>query len=191
MICFPIGTSGQDLVFTIEVLNHLENHRQLRFWQSEAGGLLFARLLNRNVVVEVATGPRKTDRRTRWTYKPDRSAEQQEIDKFHPQGLLFVGTWHSHPEPIPTPSSVDLHSLAESFVMSHHHLNAFVLAIIGQRPVPDGLTVVLGDGRQVIPLEIKIPTATPCGKVMEQNLVKFANSPKNADYPMDLSRWPL
>lgn len=150
---YAIGSSGQDLVFTQDVIDHLERHRQLRFWQAEAGGSLFARLYDRDVVVEVATGPRITDRRTRFTYRPDRKAEQREIHEMHPKGLLFVGTWHSHPEPAPTPSAVDLHSLAESYIQSQHRLNAFVLAIIGQRPAPDGLRVVLGDGLNVIPLE--------------------------------------
>lgn len=186
MIRFPIGNSGQYLIFTKEVLTHLESHRQLRFWQSETGGLLFARLIDCDVVVEVATGPRKTDRRTRWTYRPDRFAEQQEIDDLHPQGLLFVGTWHSHPEPVPTPSSVDLHSLAESFLMSQHHLNAFVLAIIGQRPVPKGLRVVLGDGYHVVPLENEDVGATNEAQIMEQSFVKFVYSESNPDHSMDL-----
>lgn len=159
---YPIGSSGQDLVFAQDVIAYIERHRQLRFWHAEAGGSLFARLSDRDVVVEVATGPRKTDRRTRFTYRPDRLAEQREIDEMHPKGLLFVGTWHTHPEPAPTPSAVDLHSLAESYVMSRHHLNAFVLVIIGQRLAPDGLRVVLGDGQNVFPLEpAKLTSAAP------------------------------
>jgi hypothetical protein len=71
----------------------------------------------------------------------------------HAEGLSFVGTWHSHPEPVPRPSDVDLHSLAESFRLSTHHLNAFVLAIIGQRPAPEGLCVMVGDGATVISLK--------------------------------------
>ena len=153
MITFGLGTSGQRLTFSDAVITHLEKWRQLRFWQAEAGGLLFARLSADEVLVELATGPRRTDRRGRWSYHPDRAAEQREIDERHPQGLYFVGTWHSHPEPIPRPSGVDLHSLAESFRLSTHHLNAFVLAIIGQQPTPDGLTVMVGDGATVISLK--------------------------------------
>lgn len=153
MITFNLGTSGQRLTFSDAVIVHLEKWRQLRFWQAEAGGLLFARLSTDEVLVELATGPRRTDRRGRWSYHPDRAAEQREIDEMHPKGLCFVGTWHSHPEPIPRPSGVDLHSLAESFRLSTHHLNAFVLAIIGQRPTPEGLAVMVGDGATVISLK--------------------------------------
>ena len=152
MIKFDLGTSGQQLTFSDAVVSHLENRRQLRFWQAEAGGLLFARLSAEEVFIEAATGPRRTDRRTRNTYFPDRAAEQREINNLHSEGLSFVGTWHSHPEPVPRPSGVDLHSLAESFRLSTHHLNAFVLAIIGQRPAPEGLAVILGDRETIVTL---------------------------------------
>ncbi|MFC3631825.1 Mov34/MPN/PAD-1 family protein [Paracoccus angustae] len=168
---YPIGSSGQDLVFTRDVIAYIERHRQLRFWQAEAGGLLFARLSDRDVVVEVATGPRETDRRTRFTYCPDRVAEQREINEMHLRGLMFVGTWHSHPEPVPTPSAIDLHSLAESYILSRHHLNAFVLAIIGQRPVPIGLHVVLGDGLNVFPLEAGTVLPSAAITKLEQDIV--------------------
>ncbi|WP_245467165.1 MULTISPECIES: Mov34/MPN/PAD-1 family protein [unclassified Mesorhizobium] len=168
---YPIGCSGQDLVFTQDVVAHIERHRQLRFWQAEAGGSLFARFSDREVIIEVATGPRKTDCRTRFTYHPDRKAEQREIDEMHPKGLLFVGTWHSHPEPVPTPSTIDLHSLAESFLMSRHHLNAFVLAIIGQRQAPQGLQVVLGDGQNVIPLRPANTSGAAAISKLERDIV--------------------
>lgn len=168
---YPIGSSGQDLIFTQDVIAYIERHRQLRFWQAEAGGSLFARLSDRDVVIEVATGPRKSDRRARFTYRPDRKAEQREINEMHSKGLLFVGTWHSHPEPVPTPSAVDLYSLAESYVMSRHHLNAFVLAIIGQQPAPNGLRVVLGDGQNVFPLEAAKAPSAPIVSKLEHGIV--------------------
>lgn len=166
MITFDLGTSGQRLTFSDAVITHLEKCRQSRFWQAEAGGLLFARLSADEVLVELATGPRRTDRRSRWSYHPDRAAEQREIDEIHPRDLYFVGTWHSHPESIPKPSGVDLHSLAESFRLSTHHLNAFVLAIIGQQRAPDGLAVMVGDGATVVSLK---PIGT--GRVAEMTNV--------------------
>lgn len=171
MIRFPIGASGQDLVFTASVVAHMERHRQLWFWQAEAGGSLFARFSDEQVVIERATGPRKTDRRTRYTYEPDRRAEQFEIDDLHLQGLMFVGTWHSHPEPVPTPSPVDLRSLDESFTLSRHSLNAFVLAIMGQKPAPEGLQVVLGDGRRVYPLAVSLEAARAAPSNLEADNV--------------------
>ena len=146
MIGYNIGTSGQSLVISGEVLRHFSVHRQIRCWQREAGGQLFARFDGEQVLVSRATGPRPTDRRTRRSYYPDRVAEQREVDAFHREGLHFVGTWHTHPEDRPTPSAIDIDSMSEAFRLSRHALNGFVLAIVGRSPAPAGLYVGISDG---------------------------------------------
>ncbi len=146
MIAYPIGTSGQRLVFSTGVLNHFAKHRQNRWWQSEAGGQLFARFDLPNIVIEVATGPRRSDRRSRFSYLPNRSAEQREINQLHQDGRHFIGDWHTHLEPIPTPSSRDAESMRELFERSNHKLNGFVLVIVGRDGFPYGLSVSLYTG---------------------------------------------
>lgn len=187
MIQYALGTSGHNLQFSVGVVAHLERHRQLRFWHRESGGLLFARLFPERISIEWATGPRSTDRRTRWSYQPDRAAEQREIDELHPEGLHFVGTWHSHAEPIPTLSRIDLESLLESFKLSKHSLNAFVLAIIGQRAAPYGLTVIVGDASSVVRLAPD-PAIAPN---LPENYVQDTYPPQHADSLMGESRRPL
>src|SRR6267378_3125357 len=104
MIVFPIDGSGQRLVFSPAVLEHFAKYRQLRSWQREAGGQIFARLTLPDIYIEEATGPRRSDCRTRTTYRPNRRAEQREIAGRHGQGLHFIGDWHTHPEALPVPS---------------------------------------------------------------------------------------
>lgn len=145
MIPYSIGTSGQNLVFSPEVLAHFDRYRQRHSWNSEAGGLLFARLSPPTINVVVATGPRRTDKRTRYSYHPDRRAEQREIDSFHKQDLHFVGEWHTHPERYPATSPLDRKSMIEAVGRSRHQLNAFVLTIIGQASFPAGLYVSVFD----------------------------------------------
>jgi len=152
MIAYPIGNAGQRLVFATSVLNHLATHRQTRWWHSEAGGQLFARFEMPNIVIEAATGPRKSDRRSRFGYLPNRSAEQREINELHRNGLHFVGDWHTHPEPIPTPSPRDAESMRELFERSNHKLNGFVLAIVGRESFPYGLSVSVHTGMTAIQL---------------------------------------
>jgi integrative and conjugative element protein (TIGR02256 family) len=98
MIAYEIQGAGQTLVFTGPVLKTFSEHRQLRFWQREAGGQLFGHFQGATIEVVEATGPRRTDRRTRTSYIPDRRAEQREIDERFRRGLHFIGDWHSHPE---------------------------------------------------------------------------------------------
>lgn len=146
MIEYPIGESGQVIALQASVLLKFQKSRQRRWWQPESGGQLFARISGARIVVEEATGPRRTDRRTRTSYIPDRAAEQREIDSRSPKGLHYVGDWHTHPEALPRPSSIDISSIAESVQASTHRLNGFLLVIVGEADPPDGLHVLVHDG---------------------------------------------
>lgn len=146
MIAYPIGSSKQILVFSDAVIAHFRRYRQLRWWHREAGGQLFARFDGPQVLINQATGPRRTDLRTRWSYVPDRRAEQREIDELRKQELHFIGDWHSHPERRPSPSTPDNRSIAECVRKSTHNLNGFVLVVVGQLEFPDGLNVCVHDG---------------------------------------------
>jgi integrative and conjugative element protein (TIGR02256 family) len=145
VIEYPLGSSGQVIVITDGVLAHLAASRQSRRSHAEAGGQLFARFDRARVVVEEATGPRATDRRTRTSYIPDRAAEQKEIVERHARGLHYVGDWHTHPDSVPEQSPKDLASMAECVTMSTHELNGFLLLIVGQADAPTGLHVSAHD----------------------------------------------
>jgi len=146
MIEYPIGDSGQIVVFETEALRKFRKHRQRRPWQLESGGQLFARFEAHRIVVSDASGPRPTDKRTRTSYVPDRRAERQEIVERHGQGLHYVGDWHTHREKVPTPSFIDSASIAECVRKSTHLLNGFLLVVVGQADPPGGLHVRVHDG---------------------------------------------
>lgn len=145
-VIYPIGASGSRLILTEAVLAHLAAHRQRRFWQSEAGGQLFARLDGGDITIIEATGPRPGDRRGRSFYRPDKAAEQSEIDLRFRDGLHFVGDWHTHPQAYPEPSGSDLASIADAVRRSRHNLNGFVLLVVGTLDPPEGLHVSVHDG---------------------------------------------
>lgn len=153
MIAYPIGASGQRLVFTGPVINHLAKHRQTRWWHREAGGQLFARFELPDIIIDEATGPRRSDWRTRYSYQPNRHAEQLEINRLHQDGLHFIGDWHTHSEPIPIPSPRDAESMRELVVRSRHALNGFVLAIVGRENFPYGLCTWLYTATECVQLQ--------------------------------------
>ena len=130
-----VGDGPQTIVLSTRVIEHLMENRQKAIWQAEAGGQLFARLTPFEVYVVDATGPRPTDKRTRTSYVPDRKAEQREIDEKFSNGLIYVGDWHTHPDPNPKPSSKDMHSISECFRKSQHALPGFLLVIVGSTNV--------------------------------------------------------
>lgn len=154
VISFDIGVSGQTLNFSQGVLSHLNRHRQTRFWQREAGGLLFARLLLPKIEICEITGPRRTDRRTRFSYWPDENLEKREIDAMFKRDLHFVGCWHSHPEDVASPSHVDVRNISDCVRRSKHALNGFVMVIVGRAAMPESLFVSVCDTSRVYPLRL-------------------------------------
>jgi integrative and conjugative element protein (TIGR02256 family) len=154
MISFDIGHSGQLLTFNNDVLAHFDRHRQTRFWQREAGGLLFAKINLPVISVCHITGPRRGDRRSRSSYRPDERAEQREIDEMFRLDLHFVGCWHTHPEDFASPSNLDTHNISDCVRRSQHALNGFIMVIVGGAQLPDSLFVSVCDSSHVHPLRV-------------------------------------
>lgn len=165
MITFAIGGSGQSLQIIDSVLHHLDSHRQLRFWQREAGGLLFAKISLPVISVCCITGPRRGDHRSRYSYRPDERAEQREIDKMFQRDLHFVGCWHTHPEDVASPSHVDTRNISDCVRRSQHALNGFLMVIVGRAALPGCLFVSVCDRSDIHRLQmtssIRPPSVAP------------------------------
>lgn len=140
---YPGITADQTLAFSTGVIAHLLKQRQTKPWHKESGGQLFGRVTPYEIFVVEATGPRSSDVRTRTSYKPDRRAEQVEIDERFQRGLFFLGDWHSHPEKFPSPSGTDSLSMTECFRKSKHSLPWFLLVIIGTGQTWTGAYIAL------------------------------------------------
>lgn len=154
MISFEICGSRQHLVFSSEALTRFSSWRQLQASDKEAGGQLFARDEGNIIRVVEASGPRPADRRSRYSFRPDRNSERIEIVDMHSKGLHFVGDWHTHPEDIPSPSWRDIQSLTVMFKRSTHCLNGMLMVIVGRREPPDGLFVGFGNQHGLVKLEL-------------------------------------
>lgn len=113
------------------MIEHVSRHRQTAWWKREAGGQLFARVNGDEWHIEEATGPRRSDVRSRFGFRPNRRAEQREILERFASGLHYVGDWHTHPEPVPTPSPTDISSMQEMVAASNHELTGFLMLIVG------------------------------------------------------------
>lgn len=158
MLTYLLPDGVQRLVLQPDVLRHLLDHRQTKFWQKEAGGQLFATINQGLTTIERVTGPRKTDRRSRTGYRPDRKAEQREIDEMYAVGLHYVGDWHTHPERIRLPSEMDKNSMVECFSKSNHQAEGFLLIIVGNGEPPACLSVSSTANNGLTPL-VRVTTA--------------------------------
>ena len=154
MLIYENPTSEVTIVFTRKELTHFEDHRQLKSGDPEAGGQLFARFDSTTAYVEEATGPRPTDQRSRFGFRPDRKAEQKEIRERFERGLHYVGDWHTHPTDLPWPSGEDTASIRAAVNRSEHQLKGFLLIIVGNAPFPRGLFVTLETGTKSQPLQL-------------------------------------
>jgi integrative and conjugative element protein (TIGR02256 family) len=79
---------------------------------TEAGGVLLGRHLldGSAIVVDAVTAPMDGDRRARTRFHRAQQRHQAAIDAAWATSdgtCTYLGEWHMHPEPIPSPSSVD------------------------------------------------------------------------------------
>lgn len=138
-ICFQDG-----------VLECFKRHRQAVRTSTEAGGQLYARYSDGEVLVCSATGPKESDKRGRFFFLPNRKAERAEINKNHGDGLHFIGDWHTHPESVPKPSREDLESIRACYLESKHALKYFVMVIVGTAEFPLGISVSIHNERESV-----------------------------------------
>jgi integrative and conjugative element protein (TIGR02256 family) len=146
MFSYPIGDSGQIIHLTAAVLDVFDAYRQKKWWQREAGGILFARIEGKDITIVEATSPRQQDKRSRFGFSISKEKAQDEICAKHDAGIHYVGEWHTHPEPEPTPSRRDEATMSSRVKESIHQLNGFVFAIVGQGVFPVAITLMIHDG---------------------------------------------
>jgi integrative and conjugative element protein (TIGR02256 family) len=143
-------------------LHQLLGFRQLASSDVEAGGVLLGRYILgcRDVVVDEVTTPMAGDQRTRLSFHRNPQFHQQVIDerwKSSRGTCHYLGEWHTHPEPLPTPSRIDLEDWRRRLREDRYPGDSLFFVIVGTREVaawegsqsPPGLDRLtpLGPGR--------------------------------------------
>ncbi len=144
-IIYSIPNSEQQIILTTSVLEVFSKYRQ-KGNEPESGGLIFATFNFPRILIVEASPPRATDKRWRALFIPDRIRQRQLIKQNFKKGYHFVGEWHTHPELQPSPSGLDLQSMADSFLKSKHELNYFIMIIVGNGLENLELWVSIHDG---------------------------------------------
>jgi len=154
---FSLDHGHQTLRIEQGVLDHFQRYRQLSNSDSEAGGLLFAKISGTVISVEKATGPSFFDQRSRFSFFPNSLYAQCAIKKSFQEGLHYVGEWHTHPENFPRPSPRDIRSFRSVFQKSSHNLAGFLFVISGI----EGLFVAIQDKNGLH--QLTLSNALECG----------------------------
>ena len=129
-IKFYIPETNQYFTFTDDVLKLLYEYRQVDN-RPESGGILFGEFKLPEISISSISLPNKNDHRSRFLFIPEKRYRRLLIKKNFHNGLHYIGEWHTHPQDTPIPSTLDLTSMQDCFIKSHHELHYFLLLIVG------------------------------------------------------------
>ena len=128
------GIDGK-IKLSAPVCDVLGKYRQIETEDHEASGLLIGRVLhNGSVVVDEVTEPLPLDKRSRFSCSLEDPGHQQKADAAYDTSngcSGIVGHWHTHPEPYPTPSAVDLHDWRRRLQNDIYSDDRFLFVIVG------------------------------------------------------------
>lgn len=87
--------------------------KQTKASAHEAGGIMLGRLLldSADVVIDEVTEPAAADKRSRFSFWRSPTSHQRKVNLAWESTngtSIYLGEWHSHPEPDPSPSRQDL-----------------------------------------------------------------------------------
>jgi integrative and conjugative element protein (TIGR02256 family) len=113
--------------------------RQIKNNNLEACGILIGNhKTNGNIYVKYATIPQIADIRKRYSFKINPKAHQDILENYFIESNyedVYLGTWHSHPESNPTPSSVDIEDWKKQYQVNKKIFSRMIFAIIGTKQV--------------------------------------------------------
>lgn len=130
--------NGSKIEFSTNVIQHFkENIQSPQNKKSrEAGGQLFAQNPNEAYVyVNIITGPYASDKRSKYSWKPDTSIMSNDRDKLFKDGIFVIGLWHTHPEMYPQSSSQDKSTCLQHLNLLDSSYQGFLLITVGYEDI--------------------------------------------------------
>jgi integrative and conjugative element protein (TIGR02256 family) len=139
-----------------EAIEKMFKYKQVSWTDTEAGGILIGRILeeDENIIIDDVSEPMPTDkrRRTRFSRSPEGHQEYMNEAYEREEGSCFyLGEWHTHPQRIPIPSSIDRNDW-ERLLNVGFESGFLLFVIVGI----DDLKVWYGYGEEPIPIVVEI-----------------------------------
>lgn len=128
-------TDGFRLIIDGSVVSKFNDYRQQDINDKEAGGLLLGRHLKdgSHLAVDYISEPQHGDSRSRFGFfrgKGHQKVAHQYWDS-HNGTCTYLGNWHTHPEPYPTPSHTDKHDWLKVLSNDIYEGNHLYFVIVG------------------------------------------------------------
>ena len=130
-LCYFKGY-GRRVTICNQVTGIWHGHRQTTAVADESFGVLMGTTSvdRREIWIETVTTPMAHDRRSRFCFalrdRGHRRAVREKFASSDGRGI-YLGTWHTHPEPVPTPSRIDRNDWAACLKANRGRPLAFVL----------------------------------------------------------------
>jgi integrative and conjugative element protein (TIGR02256 family) len=128
-------TPRQRLIIVDHALTQMQSFAQHRWWNCEAGGALLGRHLldSHDVVVDEVSTPQNGDRRSRFGFYRSAKHEQVARERWLQENSTsaYLGLWHTHPEPDPTPSGVDRRDWEQAVYGDRYEGDRLFFPIVG------------------------------------------------------------
>jgi len=143
-----------DILFHAEALTILERFTQDKPGLPEAGGIILGKIINGQVNVTKLSVPTPLDKRSRFNFERHKHSAQiiLEYEFYNSNGqTIYLGEWHTHPEPHPTPSSTDQRMIESQFKFNHLKTDFLILIIKGTKGIY--LSVLDRKGRHELQLK--------------------------------------
>lgn len=141
-----------ELCLSENVINIFTDYKQLKSRSKESGGILLGQTEKNKFYITRVSLPNKFDKQSRYSFVRNKDIAQiiSDFEYFNSEKkTIYLGEWHTHPEPIPTPSNTDLSMIKEEFKKAKNIQNFLFLVIQGQKELYIGLY----DGKQLIQME--------------------------------------
>jgi integrative and conjugative element protein (TIGR02256 family) len=127
------------IYFAAAVLGQLLAHRQFAPKSKEAGGVLLGRhLLDCNdIVVDELTQPMRSDRRSWAGFFRSLAHHTRSLRRWRESGgtCAYLGSWHTHPEAVPIPSTTDLEDWRHALARDHYEGHSLFFVIVGTQRI--------------------------------------------------------
>lgn len=133
-----IRRNGDRLKISATPLRQMHAERQLTDDALESGGILLGRYIRDccDVVVDEVTLPMPGDKRYLRAIERSDEGHQQVINDRWAQSngtCNYLGEWHTHAEPVPTPSQIDINDWVRHTTNDIYDADGLFWVIVGQK----------------------------------------------------------